>query len=89
MKRAATHEVAIDQHTLGVTPAGRLAAEPVHAGLPMDAAVEIGADQVALAAHSVNARAILRRCAAWAASPLVLELGPDVGSPLLPAGAGI
>ena len=83
------HEVSIDQHALGVTPAGRLAAEPVHAGLPLDAAIEIGADQIALTAHGVNAGAIHRGRASRAAAPVVFELGPDVGGPLFSAGAGI
>ena len=87
--RGGNHEVAVNQHALGITPSGRFAAKPVHAGLPLNATIEIGADQVALAAHGVNAGAIYRRGAARAAAPVIFELGANVGGPLFPAGAGI
>ena len=73
----------------GITPAGCFAAKPVHTGLPLNATIEIGADQIALTAHGVNAGAIHRGRASRAAAPVVFELGPDVGGPLFSAGAGI
>ena len=86
--RGGNHEVAVNQHALGITPPGRFAAKPVHAGLPLNATIEIGADQVALTAHGVNAGAIHRRCAAGPPPQLFLSSGPMLAA-IVPAGAGI